>query len=596
MLYWSSIVVGPELSVLERRTFLSPRAPLFLSTIADFHTGGDFYNYFVLGLLPASYNDSNTFNAAYTPGNYSTAINTTSANSWRDLSSGAYPDPDVFQPGLSITGEGIVSGYLLDDAAVLSIPSFQQTGWAVGNFTTTVSYFISNATEANLSRVVIDLQQNSGGALVLVFATFKQFFPDLDPFAGSRRRDHPLGNILGESFTAYFDGLTTENPDYDYTVSNDWVITPRLNAETGRNFTTWSEYYGPVQEKGDLFSVTERYNLSSEIFDFSLFGGWAPYGYTPGNLPTDGRPFEASNIVLLTDGACASACAMFVELFTQAGARTIVVGGRPSTGPMQAVGGNRGAAPYSADALDYDITTIGFNNDTAKALLPSTNIDGQRDSGMWTNYLGVNLRDQVRPNDTTPLQFKYEAADCRIFYSLENVYNMSRLWRDAVAASFDDSSLCVEGSTGYSGNSSKPAPTPLDLPIPSIDQGDSNVADITSDLTGGISDVIGVAGGGRISSCARNELCPRGSECRPVYRLQCTYGHPIDTYLCLPAVANMDRCPRGTVFQPTVALAQKTVDGLVGGGSRGGTIRTGSASFAGFCTPTIGTPLLGCPA
>jgi len=568
-----------------------------LSATADFCVGGDFYNYFVLGLLPASFNDNNTFNAAYTPGNDSTPINTTSANSWRDASYGAYPDPDVFQRGLSITGEGIVSGYLLKDtdAAVLSIPSFDQAGWAVGNFTETVYNFITNTTKANLSRVVIDLQQNSGGALVLVFATFKQFFPDVDPFAGSRRRDHTLGNVLGDSFTAYFDGLTTEDPDYDYTLSNEWVITPRLNAETGRNFSSWSEYYGPVQEKGDLFSVTERYNLSSERFDFALFDGWAPYGYTPDNLPTGGRPFEASNIVLLTDGACASACAVFVELFTQAGARTVVVGGRPSTGPMQAVGGNRGAVSYSAEALDYDITTIGFKNDTAKALLPPTNNDSQRDSGMFTNYLGVNLRDQVRPKDTTPLQFKYEAADCRIFYSLANVYNMSRFWRDAVAASFDDNSLCVEGSTGYSGNSSKPAPTPLNLPIPSIDLGNSNIAELGSELTGGISDDITAAGGGRVTSCARNEPCARGTECRFVDRLPCSFGNPIDTFLCLPAVANKDRCPRGTLFQPTVPLAQKAVGSFGGTTTRTRTVRTGSANFAGFCQPSIGTPLLGCP-
>jgi hypothetical protein len=248
-------------------------------------------------------------------------------------------------------------------------------------------------------------------------------------------------------------------------------------------------------------------------------------------------------------------------------------------------------------ALDYDIMTVRFNNDIAKALLPSTTLECQRDSGMCTNYLGVNLRDQVRQNDSTPLQFKYEAAGYRIFYSLDNVYNISRLWRDAVTASFDDSSLCVEGLTGYSGNSSKPAPTPSVLPSPlSINLPDSNVAGITSELTSGILDEIGVAGGGRITSCARNEPCPRASEYRPVYRLPCAFGSPINTQLCLPAVANMDCCPQGTVFHPTVALAQNTAGGLAGGGSRGRTTRSGSTSFAVFCEPSIGTPLLGCPA
>jgi hypothetical protein len=130
----------------------------------------------------------------------------------------------------------------------------------------------------------------------------------------------------------------------------------------------------------------------------------------------------------------------------QAGVKTIVVGGRPITGPMQAVSGTRGARVYSADALDYDFdfvnSTIG--NATATSLLPS-----RRDSGMWTTYAGFNIRDQIREGDSTPVQFKYEAADCRIYYTLSNVYNMTQLWRDAAAAAWKDSSLCVEGSTGY---------------------------------------------------------------------------------------------------------------------------------------------------
>ena len=39
----------------------------------------------------------------------------------------------------------------------------------------------------------------------------------------------------------------------------------------------------------------------------------------------------------------------------QAGVRTVVAGGRPEPGPMQAVGGSRGAQVYDALALDEDI-------------------------------------------------------------------------------------------------------------------------------------------------------------------------------------------------------------------------------------------------
>ncbi len=48
-----------------------------------------------------------------------------------------------------------------------------------------------------------------------------------------------------------------------------------------------------------------------------------------------------------------------------------------------------------------------------------------------------------------PLQFAYLAADCRIYYTLDSVVNVSSLWRDAARAMWVDSRLCVAGSTGY---------------------------------------------------------------------------------------------------------------------------------------------------
>jgi C-terminal processing protease CtpA/Prc len=72
---------------------------------------------------------------------------------------------------------------------VLCLVIFYQTGFAIGNFSRAVTDFI-NVTEAKLTRVIIDLQQNTGGTVELAFSTFKRFFPDSDPFAGSRRRTH----------------------------------------------------------------------------------------------------------------------------------------------------------------------------------------------------------------------------------------------------------------------------------------------------------------------------------------------------------------------------------------------------------------------
>ena len=251
-------------------------------------------------------------------------------------------------------------------------------------------------------------------------------------------------------------------------------------------------------------------------------------------------------------------------MFTQVGVKTIVAGGAPRTGPMQATS-HRGAADYSADALDLDINQLSSLNvsDAVLATLPPLNSNGYRDSGVFTTILGVNLRDQVRPNDTTPLQFKYEAADCRIFYTLDNVYNMSRLWRDAVTASFDDTSRCVDGSTGYA-NTSKPAPQALVAQSASLNlnltEPDSFLVSVGLDLTGGPQDISKGSKSGRITEC-QNGACPSGqAECQDVVVHSCTaQGQQQTVKRCVPIVQGQDFCPSGTTWKKRTKSALKTV-------------------------------------
>lgn len=123
---------------------------------------------------------------------------------------------------------------------------------------------------------------------------------------------------------------------------------------------------------------------------------------------------------------------------------------------MQAASGTRGALAYSARLLDNDLAWAGLLDATANRTFPNIPPNNQyRDSGIWTTSFGINLRDQIREDelgrdDAVPLQFKYEAADCRLYYTLYNLYSMPRQWRDVAAAAWNDSSLCVDGSTGFS--------------------------------------------------------------------------------------------------------------------------------------------------
>lgn len=187
--------------------------------------------------------------------------------------------------------------------------------------------------------------------------------------------------------------------------------------------------------------------------------------------PFETRTFQPDQIVLLTDGLCASACSLFVEMMIRAGVKTVVAGGRPATGPMQAASGTRGSRSYDTSELDSEMAFARSIDEEVEVNVNAT-VPEVRDSAIFVNYAAFNLLDQIRKDEKTPLQFKYEAADCRIYYTLANLYNMTRLWHDVSAAAFEDSSLCVEGSTGFSATNNTeptaPPKPPLKAPILSL--------------------------------------------------------------------------------------------------------------------------------
>lgn len=57
-----------------------------------------------------------------------------------------------------------------------------------------------------------------------------------------------------------------------------------------------------------------------------------------------------SNVAQLNDGMCSSTCTIVAELLkNQGGVRTIAVGGQPKFGPMQGIGGTKGAQSFEWD-------------------------------------------------------------------------------------------------------------------------------------------------------------------------------------------------------------------------------------------------------
>ena len=447
-------------------------------------SGQDLYDYFVLGIEPtdlpaaatstlaaaatSSIDSSSDGTATITPSPTTSASATPSSWSYAPFPS----NPIVAQPNLGLDNGGVITGYFLNDGitAVLSIPSFEVTGEAVTSFSTTIGDFISQAKAAGLTRIIIDLQRNLGGSDILAIDAFRQFFPSIDPFNGARLRANDFGNALGNTFTTYYNTQQINESFYEGLSADVWVASVYLNAATGANFTSWPEFFGPHPDHGDLFTTIQRDNLSSIIFDENASddsdtsSGIVIYGY--GNRSATGpQPFAADQIILLSDALCSSSCATFVELMHhQGGARTVVAGGRPEPGPMQFASGSRGAQSYYNLDLDADVE-VAQNLNSSITPLPqdSSDID------FYINYAQFNIKDSIRKDEDFPLQFGYEAADCRIFYTTWTVYNFENLWNYVIDAFFRNPELCVNGAANLTSpvvgtNQTGPTPKPAEIP------------------------------------------------------------------------------------------------------------------------------------
>jgi hypothetical protein len=215
---------------------------------------------------------------------------------------------------------------------------------------------------------------------------------------------------------------------------------------------------------------------------------------------------------------------------TEAGVRTVSVGGRPKQGPMQTASGNRGAAVYSAYQVDDDYEVL---KDLLKDQAAYDRLPSRKDSGMWTRFASFNLRDQMRADDLVPLQFRYEASDCRLYYTTQNVHDMGQLWRDVASATWDNPALCVPGSTNYSKRTEKgrklPPKRPNEAPVHYVapENPFDDPLDKSSNITTGLVDY-------DIPITQRREACSGEYSCAP--SLICV---PITTYCSIIGDINL---------------------------------------------------------
>lgn len=299
-------------------------------------------------------------------------------------------------------------------------------------------------------------------------------------------------------------------------------------------------------------------------------------------------------------------------MMVQVGVRTITVGGRPEQGPIQAAAGSRGAALYDADTLDNDFQSTLRFNPAVRGSIPQ-----ERDPGMFVNFASFSLRDQVRANDSVPLQFQFLAADCRLYWTLDNVFNMSRLWRDVARAAWTDRSMCVPDSTGYVNTYDMvykpPAPVATAAATPSaglaaaVRSGTARLVVSAADRadTNRFDGHILLDGSPKTSSktlraCNPDKAssdCPGGVACILAKPVTCPSGRINSTmHVCALKCNNSGtKCGSSTATCRFTSSTKDRGKATFGTSLKNPGSNQANAVRAGNCQPRVGTRLLGCP-
>lgn len=366
-----------------------------------------------------------------------------------------YPEP------VAIHKLGSVAGYFLEgeeykDTAVLSILSFLPIGLTpteLANLNYTdfilegrrvVVDFFKACQEDGRDKLIVDVSANGGGSVFLANELYRLLFPKGQFSALDRYRANEALRVSSEA-------------DYDALVNVLITQTSYFPVDSnGDSIKSGKEWFGPYVAAGQ--NVTDAFQDDKRVpWDPSVpayFNG-ENEKYTVISKPV----FAPENMLIVTDGTCASACGIFTGLLTRNHKiRTLALGGRPHNLAMQAMGGVRGSRlAYNGDlktatasflaSVKNDAKTVKLLDDAA-GVFPSLKaapllplIDGT--NGGRVNSLSAYPVDSL---EGYPLHFRYEAAHCRLFYTQRMTKDVTEQWRRARSVAWDGGK-CVSGSS-----------------------------------------------------------------------------------------------------------------------------------------------------
>ncbi|EFQ33998.1 hypothetical protein CGRA01v4_12488 [Colletotrichum graminicola] len=348
--------------------------------------------------------------------------------------------------------DNAVSGYYLnsegfEDVAILEVAHFTVKSSKI--FQKTVDSFFEACKKAGKSRIIVDLQMNPGGYILQGSDLFRQFFPQIEQDAFTRWRQNDQFRTMAEGYSAAGENI---EPGDRMAIGplwhNQWNYRTDLNM-TNQPFESFEAKFAPWTWAGDAYTALIRDDLNDSHTTTVNFGIDIT-GY--GSRKNFTQPFESRDIVLLTDGFCASTCSVFASgMKIQGNVKTIVMGGRPNGGLMQGIGGTKGAQVltfervFEASRILMDTIYTNLTSKQEASLSQLTSLPFERSTAA-----SLNVRDQILRNDINtgiPAQFVNEPADCRLYWTLGMLSDVREIWKAAANSAWNGGG-CVAG-TGF---------------------------------------------------------------------------------------------------------------------------------------------------
>lgn len=376
--------------------------------------------------------------------------------------------------------DGYARGYFLPAAvgsvgsnysniAILRMSSFSsplEDGYGAGltcdirEFHRFLASFVAKVRASNKTRLIIDLTANSGGSEAILADTFAQLFPDRpSPSFNWRTRASPALNWIGG---ATFKHNTNPNSDYLIMFTNlrDPTGMPANSSAIPPFYPTWSSFFGPDTSVPATDNFT-RLAFRDTFFELRQVGiDLVTASSAPSTPPNPVFQDPARSVVIVTDGDCHSSCALLAGwLMRDLSVRVVTFGGLSSSGPVQAIGGTKGAGAYNWDnfpamrrraSRDLGQRDDGTAPADVKPLLPSLegpplNIVGRTLNTIDVWHTGSGSGSGTKYS-SAPVHFVPEVAHCRLFYTPATLLNQTALWM-AVADVAWGGARCVAGST-----------------------------------------------------------------------------------------------------------------------------------------------------